>query len=212
MKANIFCLIPKFRKKGFWIHLLSYWACPGGSDRKESTCNVGDLGLIPGWGRSFEGGHGNPLQYLCLENPHGQRNLAGYSPCGISLTFLVSWEWMINFVKYSLYIYWYDYLVFLFSLLITKHVDEHRVLSNLAFLWYISVGQMYFILYIGRFGTIFAKDVCIYIYKMHWFVSSSYSFYGWYQCNAFIFCKSLYRGIYFFLKCLVEFIISSAAT
>ena len=28
------------------------------------------------------GGHGNPLQYSCLENPHGQRNLAGYSPWG----------------------------------------------------------------------------------------------------------------------------------
>ena len=34
----------------------------------ESACNVGDLGLIPGWGRSPGGGHGNPLQYSCLEN------------------------------------------------------------------------------------------------------------------------------------------------
>ena len=42
---------------------------PGGSDSKESTCNVGDLCLIPGLGRSPEGGHGNPLQYSCLENP-----------------------------------------------------------------------------------------------------------------------------------------------
>ena len=31
-------------------------------------------------GRSLGGGHGNPLQYSCLENPHGQRSLAGYSP------------------------------------------------------------------------------------------------------------------------------------
>ena len=36
---------------------------------KESTCNAGDLGLIPGLGRSPGGGHGNPLQYSCLENP-----------------------------------------------------------------------------------------------------------------------------------------------
>ena len=43
---------------------------PGGSDGKESACNVGDLGLIPGLGRSPGGGHGNPLQYSCLENPH----------------------------------------------------------------------------------------------------------------------------------------------
>ena len=34
----------------------------------ESACNVGDLGLIPGWGRSPGEGHGNPLQYSCLEN------------------------------------------------------------------------------------------------------------------------------------------------
>ena len=41
----------------------------GGSDGKESTCNAGDLGLILGLGRSPGGGHGNPLQYSCLENP-----------------------------------------------------------------------------------------------------------------------------------------------
>jgi len=49
---------------------------------KESACNAGDLGLIPGLGRSPGGGHGNPLQYSCLENPHGQKTLAGYSPWG----------------------------------------------------------------------------------------------------------------------------------
>ena len=52
----------------------------GGSYGKESTCNVGDLGLIPGLGRSPGGEHGNPLQYFCLENPHGQKSMAGYSP------------------------------------------------------------------------------------------------------------------------------------
>ena len=49
---------------------------------KESSCNVGDLGLIPGLGRSPGGGHGNPLQYSCLENSHRQRSLAGCSPWG----------------------------------------------------------------------------------------------------------------------------------
>ena len=56
-------------------------AFPGGSDSKEYACNVGDLGLIPGLGRSPGGGHGNQyswqLQYSCLENPYGQRNLVG---------------------------------------------------------------------------------------------------------------------------------------
>ena len=42
---------------------------PGGSEGKESASNVGDLGLIPGFGRSPGRGHGNPLQYSCLENP-----------------------------------------------------------------------------------------------------------------------------------------------
>ena len=41
---------------------------PGGSDGKESACNAGDWGLIPGSGRSPGGGNGNPLQYSCLEN------------------------------------------------------------------------------------------------------------------------------------------------
>ena len=54
----------------------------GGSDGKESTCNVGDLGLIPELGRYPGGGHGNPLQCSCLENPHEQRSLVGYSPWG----------------------------------------------------------------------------------------------------------------------------------
>ena len=55
---------------------------PGGSDGKESACNAGDLGLILGLGRSPGGGYGNLLQYSCLENPHGERSLAGYSPWG----------------------------------------------------------------------------------------------------------------------------------
>ena len=54
----------------------------GVSDSKESTCNGGDLGLIPGLERSPGEGHGHPLQYSCLETPHGQRSLEGYSPWG----------------------------------------------------------------------------------------------------------------------------------
>ena len=50
---------------------------PGGSDGKESSCNTGVLGWIPELGE-----HGNPRQYSCLENLHGQRSLAGYSPRG----------------------------------------------------------------------------------------------------------------------------------
>ena len=49
---------------------------PDGSDGKKSACNVGDLGLTPGLGRSPGGGNGNPLQYSCLENSMDR----GYSP------------------------------------------------------------------------------------------------------------------------------------
>ena len=46
---------------------------------KNPPANAGDAGLIPGSGRSPEGGNGNPLQYSCLER---RRSLAGYSPWG----------------------------------------------------------------------------------------------------------------------------------
>ena len=59
---------------------------------KESTCDAGDAGLIPGSGRSPGEGNGKPLQYSCSENPEqeepgawtepGQRSLVGYSPWG----------------------------------------------------------------------------------------------------------------------------------
>ena len=52
---------------------------PGGSNCKESACN-GDLGSIPGSGRSPGEGNGKPLQYSCQESSHGQRSLVGYSP------------------------------------------------------------------------------------------------------------------------------------
>ena len=59
---------------------LVFFSFPGGSESKEAACSVGDLGSIPGLGRSPGGGHGNPLQYSGLENPPGLKSLAGYSP------------------------------------------------------------------------------------------------------------------------------------
>ena len=53
-----------------------------GSDGKESTCHVGDLGLIPGLGRFSKEGNGYSFQYSGLENPHGQRSLVGYRSWG----------------------------------------------------------------------------------------------------------------------------------
>ena len=55
---------------------------PGGSEGKESACNMGDLGSIPGLERSPGGGHGNPLQYSCLKNPVNRGAWRGHSPWG----------------------------------------------------------------------------------------------------------------------------------
>ena len=63
----------------FSFNLSLFMGFSGGWDGKEPACNAGDLSLIPGLGRSPGGGHGHPLQYYFLENPYGQRSLAGYS-------------------------------------------------------------------------------------------------------------------------------------
>ena len=54
---NVYCVVD------------TLWGFPGGSEVKASACNVGDLGSIPGSGRSPGEGNGDPLQYSCVENP-----------------------------------------------------------------------------------------------------------------------------------------------
>ena len=85
-------LVAQLVKNPSWIGKISwirdrlptpvFMGFPGGSDGKESACSAGDLSSIPGSGRSPGEGNGNPLQCSCLENPYGQRSLAGYSPWG----------------------------------------------------------------------------------------------------------------------------------
>ena len=65
-----------------WVRETPWWGFPGGSVVKSPPANAGDWNSIPGLGRSPGGGHGNPLQYFCLENSRGQRSLVGYSPRG----------------------------------------------------------------------------------------------------------------------------------
>ena len=69
------------RRSQICLNILSstFFSFPGGSDSKQSACNVGDLGSIPGLGRSLAGEHGKPLQY---RNPYGQRSLVGCNPRG----------------------------------------------------------------------------------------------------------------------------------
>ena len=56
-------------KANFCVKIYPLLGSPGGSDGKESACNVGDPGSTPGSGRFPGEGNGNPLQYSCLENP-----------------------------------------------------------------------------------------------------------------------------------------------
>ena len=73
-------LIPACASSGLAFCMM-YSDFPGGSDGKASVYNAGDLGWIPGLGRSAGEENGNPLQYYCLENPM-ERSLVGYSPRG----------------------------------------------------------------------------------------------------------------------------------
>ena len=80
-------------RKGYWASWLNISfkvSFPGGSNGKEFACSVGEMGLIPGSGRSPGGGHGHPLQYPCLENPHGVRSLVGAAVHRVSK----SWTWL----------------------------------------------------------------------------------------------------------------------
>ena len=94
-----FCKV-KYFMLGSNSNLLSLCALfefTGGSADKESTCNVGDLGLIPGLGRSPGEGKGYPLQHSCLEN----------SMDCIVLGVPKSWKWLSNFHFQTLsYRYW----------------------------------------------------------------------------------------------------------
>ena len=62
-------ITPKLESRLLGEISITLWGFPGGSEVKASASNAGDLGSIPGSGRSPEEGNGNPLQYSCLENP-----------------------------------------------------------------------------------------------------------------------------------------------
>ena len=101
-----------------WVLIQSYWKIsvhikclasechllpgfPSGSDGKESACNAGDPGLSPGSERSPGEGNGYPVQHFCLEIPHGQRSLVGYSPWGSKESDTTEWLTLSRFIPKS---------------------------------------------------------------------------------------------------------------
>ena len=86
----------------FWnpmVHLgqlVYHRGLSGGSDGKESNCNAGDLGSIPGFGRSPGGGHDKSLQHSCLENSM-DRGAWWATVHGVAK----SWTWLSDKVQHS---------------------------------------------------------------------------------------------------------------
>ena len=104
-KNKVFLLLcsNSVQKGKFERHYSEYSGFPGGSEAKASAYNAGDVGSIPGSGRSPGEGNGNPLQYSCLENPmdggawqatlvHGHKE----SDTTEQLHFTVSIHWVSN--------------------------------------------------------------------------------------------------------------------
>ena len=107
-------------------HILHDWFCKepfgvlhcehrnfsGSSDSKASAYNVGNLGSIPGSGRSSGEGSGNPLQCSRLEKSRGRRNLVGYSPWGRKESDMTEWPlllWTQEPPRVFLYLqYWFQ--------------------------------------------------------------------------------------------------------
>ena len=116
----------------------SFIVFSGGSDGKESAWNVGDLGSFPGLGRSPGGEYGNPLQYSCLENPHGQRSLVGYSPWGckeLAMTERLSTALTFKSLIHFEFVFVYgvrEYSNFIY-LHLTVQFSQHHLLKRLSF-------------------------------------------------------------------------------
>ena len=85
VQTNKHNLSPSFFMLGICVcvcDIFSDQGFPGGSEGKASACNMGDLGLIPGSGRSPGEGNVQPTPVFLPGEPHGQRSPVGYNPQG----------------------------------------------------------------------------------------------------------------------------------
>ena len=93
---------PLWESSPSWLAcpLCTFMSLPGGSDGKESACDAGDKASIPGWGRPLGEGHGNPLQYSCLENPMDRGAWQAYSPWGRKGSDTTEWLTLSHFLYF----------------------------------------------------------------------------------------------------------------
>ena len=114
-----------------------YWGLPGGSDGKESACSVGDLGSIPELGWYPGERHGNPYQYSCLENPHRQRSLVGYSPWGRKESDTVEQLSIAQHWLFEFSFLWISFVILVIILLfytILKVIFHSQLLQNISYI------------------------------------------------------------------------------
>ena len=136
---------------------LIYWgasmlgACfPGGSDGKESACNVGDPGSISGLGRSPGEGNGNLLQYCCLENSM-DRGIWWATVHGVTK----SRTWLSNFTFYVGCIDIYNYYVFLLDWSLCHFVVTFLISCNLLYF------KVYFVWYEDSYSSFLFLPICM---------------------------------------------------
>ena len=142
---NTQCSLPDERLNEMWyVHTMGF---PGGSVVKNPPAtagDTGDLGSIPGSGRSSEGENGNPLQYSLPGRSHGLRSLAGYRPWGCkSQTQLSSWAHTGSYNILYVHILSYDLVIQRNAILIhatawmnlVKEIS-HKAPHTVCFHWY----------------------------------------------------------------------------
>ena len=129
-----------------------------GSDGKDSACNAGGLGSIPGSGRPPGDGHGNPLQYSCLENPHGQRSLGGtvhgsqrvghnWVTHTFTLDFLID-KWSANHKGFTSSFLTVVYLISVLYKKLLRWLSSHNNVINLKMVYFKTIIKNKYTLYI----------------------------------------------------------------